>query len=161
MFKNVHIRASIFVLLSGTVLSCLVWFGAVPIAPENGIFPDNDDVIENHEKYTGDRVVVDGTIIATDPVTIRVRADSGTTIELQITEIDRDIVEDDVLSVYGTLQPDQQITAINTVVKPSDSYWRTRIFSAIAGLWVLWRGLRHWRPNVRDVLITRREESDA
>jgi hypothetical protein len=152
--------ALVAILLAGT-LSCLVWFGATPIVPEAGVFPENDEVILNYDANVGDRVLLSGPVASKDPLIIHAETETGDTMALRVTNADPQLSEGDVLSVYGVLQPGQQVEAINTVVKPAGNYWRTRILSAFAGLWVLWRGLHHWRPNVRAVIIERREDSDA
>ncbi len=77
--------------------------------------------------------------------------------DIQVTSVRRTLAEGDVLSVYGTLHPGQRIEAIETVRKPAGGYWRTRALSLLAGLWVLCRGLRHWRPDIRTMLIQRRD----
>jgi hypothetical protein len=150
----------LIVLLIGT-FACLVWFGSAPVAPKSGVYPGNDEVVLNYDANVGDRVIVSGPVVSKDPLIIRPETGTGKSIELRVTNAGPLPSESSVLSVYGVLQPDQQIEAINTVIKPAGNYWRTRIFSALAGLWVLRRGLRHWRPNVRAFIIEYREDSDA
>ncbi|WP_276272963.1 hypothetical protein [Haloarcula litorea] len=134
----------------------LVWFGSLPPAPEAGVYPENSDVVGDYDTYVGDEVGLWGPVVSSDPIRIRVTASSGASVVLTVEGVDREVARGDVLSVYGTLRPDQQVEAIETVRKPQDSYWRTRVISALAGLWVLWRGLRAWRPSLARAVIERR-----
>lgn len=134
----------------------LVWFGTLPPAPESGAYPENSDVIGDYGRYVGDRVKLWGRVINTDPIRIRVITSSSESIVLRIKGINREVARGDVLSVYGTLRPDQQIETIGTVRKPQDSYWRARVLSALAGLWVLWRGLRAWQPSLARAVVEQR-----
>jgi hypothetical protein len=156
-----HRRITVVLVLLSATVGCLIWFGATPVAPQAGVFADNDEVMTDYTTHLNSRVVVSGQVIDTDPLTIRAKSDIGDTIDLRVSNADSPPTEGDVLSVYGTLRQDQQIVAINTVVKPAGNYWRTRVLSALAGLWVLWRGLRHWKPDPRAVLIERQEHKEG
>jgi len=157
-----HHRVIILVILFAITFSCLVWFGATPVISEAGVFPGNDEVITDYESHLDSRVVMSGQIVETAPLTIRTETETGEEMSIRITGIETQFAEGNVLTVYGILQPKQEIVAISTVVKSAGSYWRARVLSAIAGLWVLWRGFRHWQPSIRAVLIKRRqEEPDA
>ncbi|WP_135303753.1 hypothetical protein [Haloarcula amylovorans] len=145
------------ILILGAVGCCLIWFGSLAPAPGLGVPADNEDVVPNPATFVGAPIAVDGPVIETTPLTIRLQSESGATLDLRVTGVNRPLSEGDVLSVYGTLESENQVSAINTVRKPAGNYWRTRVLSLLAGLWVLWRGLRYWRPNVQAVLIERRQ----
>lgn len=161
MYDERHRRLAVTFVLLAAMVGCLIWFGAMPVAPEIGVFAGNEGTITDYGAHLDSRVVISGPVVHTDPLTIRAETGSGDMLHLRVTGADSQVAEGDVLSVYGVLRPDQEIAAINTVIKPMGSYWRTRVLSAIACLWVLWRGMRHWRPNIHAVLIERREETDA
>jgi len=147
------------IFLLSTIGICLILFGGAPIDPSAGVFPGNAEIVENYDEHIDSRVVISGPVVTVAPLTIEVSAETGETVTLRVSGVERGPAVGDVLSVYGTLQPDRRIESVETVRKPAENYWRTRALSLFAGLWVLWRGRKHWRPNVRAVLIEQRDTS--
>ncbi|WP_254279315.1 hypothetical protein [Haloarcula marina] len=122
-----------------------------------GIPPGDDDVVSSYETYVGERVLLSGPVANTDPVRVRITAANGDSMTVGVDGLETAVAVGDVVSVYGILEPDGRVSALETVKKPANNYVRTRVLSALAGLWVLWRGIRHWRPVPSASRIDRRD----
>ncbi|WP_135366096.1 hypothetical protein [Halosimplex halophilum] len=138
-------RAVVLVVLVGCLGAAIVGFGSLGPHPDQGIPAGTGDVASGYDDYLGQQVHVYGTVVSTDPLQIRGESTLHGPVELTVDGYDGAAQEGDVLSVYGVLRPESTVEAIEVVRKPGGSYWRTRVLSAVAGLWVLMRLLRHWR----------------
>jgi len=151
-------RLLAFIALLVAVFGCLIWFGTLGPSPGAGSPPGNDDVVHAIEDYRGDRVLVNGPVVDVDPLTIRVVAQTGDALDFYVRDLDREIDDGDVLSVYGTLRSGTAIETIDAVHKRGGNYTRTRLLSLLAGLVVLVQGVRYWQPSVREFVIRRRSK---
>ena len=48
------------------------WFGSINPNPQEYRYPDEDDLAANYDAHVGGRAQVSGTVVATDPVQIRI-----------------------------------------------------------------------------------------
>ncbi|QLH81263.1 hypothetical protein [Halosimplex pelagicum] len=143
--KRVAYRAVALAVLIGCLGAAMIGFGSLDTHPDKGVPPGNDEVAAAYGDYLGQRVHVYGTVVSVDPLRIRGETVLNGPVELTVDGYEESAQKGDVLSVYGVLRPENTVEATEVVRKPGGSYWRTRLLSAIAGLWVLIRLLRHWR----------------
>jgi len=152
-------RLLALLLLAGMLCGLLLWAGTVGPDPTRNQFPDEDEFAVDYTAYVGERVEFGGTVVATDPVTVEVTADSGRSIELTLRSVDNTdrISAGDEITVYGTLEPDNTVTVIETTVRqPWESYYMYLV-SFLAGLWTLGRFLRHWTIDPQTLSVTPRK----
>lgn len=144
----------VFVLLAA-IGGCLVWYGTLGPAPTAGVPPGDEDVLSSATEFVGEEVLVSGTVVETDPLTVEISADghTGSVVIEQSTTMG---VTGDTLVVYGDLVAEDRIAARSVVHKSAGDYRRTLVVSAVAGLWVLLRSLRHWRLEPRKLRVVRR-----
>jgi len=134
------------IVLLGVLVAALfglaVWYGSTPLSFEGGRFPSTGSLAGNYDDLVGERVVVTGRVVATDPVVLH--ASSGQwTITLRIEGLDRHVEPGDRIQVFGVLEPDNTVRSINSVVAGARTYaWSV---SFVAGVWVLVRGIVHWQ----------------
>lgn len=138
-------RAIGLLLLIGCLGALVVDFGSLGPHPEQGIPPGTGEITSAYDDYLGQQVLVYGTVTSVDPLRIRGESLLHGPVELAITGYSGPVETGDTLSVHGVLRPEQTVEATEVVRKPGGTYWRTRVLSAVAGLWVLVRLLRHWR----------------
>jgi hypothetical protein len=142
------VRVLVIVLLLCAQGWSLVAFGASGYEGER--YPQTEDITRSPNDFVGDKVFVYGQVIATDPVVIS--ADHhGREHRLTITNLERDPTEDQYLGVHGTLVEPGTVEAIGSVVRGSTDHVYTYAVSALAGLWVLLRFVRDWRPSLREL----------
>ena len=160
-------------LLAGLVVALLglaVWYGSVPADPTMARFPNAGDLAGAYADHVGDRALVTGRVVETDPVVIHASTSLGT-LPLVVEAIDRPVERGDRIQVFGVVLADHGIRSLNAVEAGNRGYaWA---ISALAVLWVFARAIRHWRidlgslsvvPRTGNVPIspdTERDSSDA
>ncbi|GAA5433142.1 hypothetical protein [Haloarcula japonica] len=150
--------------LLAVLFALMVGLGTATPAPELGDYPAEDALAADYDRYVGESVQVTGTVTKTEPVEIAVGyeyADNGEyhsgTLTIMVQNVDKAVAEGESLQVYGTLGPDQTITAQSSVRVPAVNYTAMYIVSAIAGLWTLGRLVCGWRLNWQTWSLCRRE----
>lgn len=139
LWRSLVLAVFLIVLLIGGVLH-----GAAPPVPDQGVPPGTDELVTDYDQYIGERVVVDGEVTAIDPLVIETKSSYDETLVLRIDDAEGRIATGDYLVVYGLVQSDASIATIESVHKPSVTYWLTRVFSLLSGIWVVFRALTHW-----------------
>ena len=157
MVTTVRRRAVIILVLLVFLFGLAVWYGSLGPAPGLGDYPGEYQLATDYEQYLGERVTVGGPIVATDPVTIRTPTDTGAPLRLTVTDLSISVDEGEELRVYGVVEPDHTIRAINAVSVPQSGHWYAWSVSFLAGLWVLGRLVRYWRLDRRTWTLTPRE----
>jgi hypothetical protein len=137
-----------------------VWFGALGPAPEAGVYPENDAVIECPTVHVGSLVDVHGRVVATDPVAIQINSGADRRV-IEVRGVETTVARGDVLSVYGRLETPARIEARAVVVTEPHAYWRTRVLSLIAGLVVVALGRRYWTVDTANWALGRRGANTA
>ncbi|WP_436930059.1 hypothetical protein [Halosimplex halobium] len=138
-------------------MTLMLVFPVLGPAPTLGVPPGTTDIALDRDAYIGERVLVFGEVVSTTPLAIKAQANTGEFLYFTVTDIEITVETGDYLNVYGTLMTDRSVAAIDVVHKPSWPYLRTRILSAVAGLIVLGRSVSHWRIDIKNVRIERRQ----
>lgn len=157
MRSTLWIRLAVLIGLIGVLFGLTIWFGSISPAPDAGAYPGEAELATEGEHLLGERVVLGGQIIDTDPVTIRAQYDAGETIVIQVTDVEADVRVGDRLRVYGVVESTREIRALNAFTVP---WWGTPYavgISALAGLWVFVRTVRQWRFDADERALKRRE----
>jgi hypothetical protein len=105
------------------------------------------DLVDGYDTHVGERAEIAGTVVDTDPVRID-HEGVVLTVEGAHAVANQPIERGDHLVVYGTVEPDRTLTAIDVVVRPHWAFQYLYAVSLLGGLWVLWRFLRGWRLDV-------------
>lgn len=137
-------RAVLITVLILAQLGLLVWFGGLGPNAALGRYPDEEALAADYDAYLGERVSVDGPIVATDPVTIRAEHPDGS-LRLVVIDIEHAVAEGDFLQVYGVVEPERTVRAINSYTVSPTGRWYAWGISFLAGLWVLGRVIRDWQ----------------
>lgn len=141
-------------LIGHTVL--FPFYAQQPVNPKAGVYPDQDEFIENSDRYVGERVVTGGFVRQASPIVIEVETTQGThNITVSGTNLSPSL--GDKVRVYGTLTAPRTINSINAFVVPQGGLWYTWGISFLAGIWVLIRLIRHWRINLSRLSFSRRD----
>ncbi|ELY61101.1 hypothetical protein [Natronolimnohabitans innermongolicus] len=136
--------------LAGLLVGCVVLAGATPGGPLESDYPTEVEVTPDAESYVGDQVILGGFVVDTEPVVIATRA-SGYG---QFTLVDADdqlragtgpLEEGDRVTAFGTLADDSTLLVERTVTRESSETGYMLVVSALGGLWVVGRVVRHWR----------------
>lgn len=133
--------AILLVLLAGL----FVWAGMIEPNPTHNNYPGATDIHENPDQYINEKVRVGGTVTSIDPLTIKGEPVPGETVSFVIEDATTDVSAGAHLTIFGTLQQDNHVTAINTYHRQPWELYYMYIVSFLAGLWVLARLLNRWR----------------
>ncbi|WP_411967241.1 hypothetical protein [Haloferax sp. YSSS75] len=133
------------VVLLGCLLGLMIWFGSLGPASEVGAYPDEDQLGTEYDSWIGKEVSFTGTVISTEPLTIATEYGDRSQIQLRVTGTSIDAQEGDRLAVFGVVEPNHTIQALNAYTIPASNYLYMYVVSFLAGLWVLGRLVRTWR----------------
>ncbi|QOS12735.1 uncharacterized protein HfgLR_13035 [Haloferax gibbonsii] len=124
----------------------LIWFGSLAPNPAVGAYPGSDELGTNYDAYLDERVVVGGTVIETEPLTIAVEYGDGEIIELQLVDESTQLeaTQGDHVTLYGTVKPNQTVVVEHAYAVPGEQYLYMYLVSFCGGLWVLARLIRTW-----------------
>jgi len=149
-----------------TALFGLLILGGIdrPPAPELGAYPGADDIATQPDEYHNQRVSFGGDVVSTDPVIVEAVYETQhglATIRLRITDLEPTVTDGDRLQIFGVLLDAETVRATNVVVVPRTDLWYAWSISAIAGLWVLGRLLRHWTIDTNSGAVIPRNDPIA
>jgi len=143
---RVWVRVVIVLVLS-LILGGLFVHAAVT-EDQRSPYPDAEDLSAGYDSYVGQRVMVFGTVTETSEDRMEIRAESdGISITLQVTGTGATVEPGGVVQVYGTLEPNQQITAERIEVVNSSRWAEFYKYgaSAIGAFGFLLLFFRYWR----------------
>jgi hypothetical protein len=156
-------RVAAIGLLLAVLFGLMVWSGASPVDPMESEPPNEVEVTPDREAYVGDRVVLGGQVVDTDPVVIATQA-SGYG---RFTVVDADdhaqnaneLEAGDDVSAYGTLEDESTLVAERvTVQNPSETRYMVLV-SLLGGLWVAGRVVRDWQFDLDRLAFVPRERA--
>jgi predicted acyltransferase (DUF342 family) len=144
----------------------LVWGGTVTHEDAANDVPGNDAVGVAPDAYAGERVSLDGTVVATDPVVIEAEYGISEAFTVTVRGVEGPVAVGDHLSAFGTLETggtsetDATLVADRTIVRAPWELWYMYVVSFLGGLWVLWRTLRDWRFDTDRLAFVLRTEGE-
>lgn len=123
-------------------------------------YPDAEDLTSEYDRYVGERVLVFGTVtdVTDDGLTIESKAD-GVTVSLRVTDTRTAVEPGGVVQVYGTLEPDRQISAEQIEVVNDSRFAELYKYgaSALGALGFLVLFFRSWRIDRASWTVVRRD----
>lgn len=141
----------LLVVLSGT----LVAYGSLDPAPERNVYPDTRDLADDYDRYVGDRVVVSGEVVSTDPLVVAASDGRGGEVEYRIVRTSKRPAVGEDLRVFGVAREGGVVAARDGFVVDASGSVYAYGASALAGGWVLGRLLRRWRLDPEAGLVRR------
>lgn len=150
MDAAVYRRVVAIICLVGLLSALGVWYGGLSPAPEAGDYPDENDLGGTYSRYLGDRAMLSGRVTETTPVVLVTEYGAGETLRLTVTNLSLSAANGDRLRVYGVVEPNHTIRAVDAYTQPPRAYWYASTVSFLAGLWVLGRVVRYWRLDTSD-----------
>lgn len=150
--------------LLATLFGLMVWSGAVPANPLEREAPDEVEVTSNRGAYVGERVVLGGRIVDTDPVVLATRA-SGygrytlVDIDGQVRNTDDPLEVGDHVSAYGTLEDEETLVVEHAMIQRASEVRYMLAVSLLGGLWVAGRVLRQWRVDLARLAFVPRDRT--
>lgn len=139
------VKIGVIVLLFGIQFGLLVWYGSLEPAPQAGDYPGPDELSRDYNQYLGERVVVSGRVVATDPIMLNTTYGAGAIFQVTITGVSESVTRDEELRVVGIAREDRTIHATYAYTVTEKGRWYAYSVSLLAGLWVVGRLVRHWR----------------
>ncbi|TYL37245.1 hypothetical protein CV102_18200 [Natronococcus pandeyae] len=156
-------RLLALVLLVGALFGVFVWYGTVTYDPALNDYPGEDDVAPAPEAYVGERVSLDGEVLATDPVVVEVDAEGETWI-VTLEHTNEALVRGDDpavgerLSAHGTLTDSNTLDTDRAYTREPWEWTYMYAISAVGAVWVLGRVLTGWRVDRDQLTVVPREQ---
>lgn len=122
-------------------------------------YPDDDDVLEDPDRYDGERVLIIGQVESVERGADRLVMISDDTLEIEVVGIDVDVEPGGTVQVYGPLADGAtRQTAESVVVVNGDrtDRWYKNGMSALAGFLTAGLFLYYWRVHWQSLSFRRR-----
>jgi hypothetical protein len=148
-----RLRVALILLLVAVLVGQFVWFGADPPAGPQHLSAST--LHESYDSHVGQRVAVTAPVVATDPVVVGL--DDGPDARLTVRNVNGEVSVGDRLKLYGVVAPGHEMRALGAVAVPGWGLRYTYAVSLVAGLWVLFRIVRHWRFDPGTLALERRD----
>ncbi|WP_246999272.1 hypothetical protein [Halosolutus gelatinilyticus] len=159
-------RVFVGVVLVGLLFGSFVFAGATPGDPIEEEYPDERDVMRSPDAYVGERVILGGFVVETDPVVIATRA-SGygrftlVDAEARLLNADAPLERNDRVTAFGTLEDDSTLAVDRAMTRESGEERYMFAASLLGGLWVVGRFVRGWRFDRTTLAFAPRERRSA
>lgn len=156
-------RAVMIGIFMVVLLGLLFWYGTVTPDPSSNDYPEATDVWPDVNDHIGERIVLRGAVLDTDPVIIGVLYDGGsTTVVLEnvneaLLNQEDPLTEGDAVSAFGVLRDESTLETERATTRDRWEYWYMYVISFVGGLWVLGRFLRGWRFDRDQLAFVSRE----
>jgi hypothetical protein len=148
-------RALLVCLLLVVLFGTFVAYGSLGPAPDRNVYPDTRDLADDYDRYVGDRVVVSGEVVSTDPLVVAASDGRGGEVEYRIVRTSKRPAVGDDLRVFGVARDGGVIAARDGFVVDDGGSVYAYGASALAGGWVLGRLVRRWRLDPEAGLVRR------
>jgi hypothetical protein len=145
-------RALVIICCLTGILGLCVWYGTIPTNPEMGPYPSTERYLSNQDAYRGELVTAGGFVETTDPVVIRATFNDGTVL-VTLQNVETPVETGDKLRVFGRYQGGTTVRAKNVIHASQGGLVYTKSISFLAGMWILFRIVRHWRVDRDTVSI--------
>ena len=147
MLESPAIRLLTIALLVGGLFGLFVAHGTLEPAPDQHDYPGNAEVVADPDAYVGEQVLVSGPVVGTEPTVVALEGSEYVVADAPPAEAGQE------LWVFATVEADGTLTAHDGLAR--DQWESTYMYaiSIVAVLWVLARGLRHWRIDLRRLTI--------
>lgn len=133
-----------------------MWYGTLEPVPRAGVYPGNNDLVENFDRYHGDLVTAAGRVQSVDPVVIETTIGPRDTLRLTIVNLQIAVQKGDELRVFGIAREGSTIESHTAFTVPPPGLWYAYGTSVLGGLWVLCRLVEHWQFDNRHWNLKRR-----
>jgi hypothetical protein len=151
-----RLRLAAFVVLLVCLGGLLV--GAGTITPP---YPDEDRIGQHPDAYVGQSVMLGGTVVGTDPITIEADPETGESFQVTLQHVDESVAVGDEIVAFGTLEDDSTLTVERAVVRSPWEFTYMYLVSFIGGLWVLGRLATQWRIDGDRLVLLPGGDNDA
>lgn len=144
MIDSTRGRVLAVLCLLAVQVSLFPLYAQQPIDPAAHVYPEEPDVADDPTGYVGERVSLTGFVRETDPLVVRVETTDGA---MSVRVVDHSLTPEpgDKVRVFGTLTATDELSATDGFVVPPRGRWYAWGISFVAGLWVLFRLVTHWR----------------
>jgi hypothetical protein len=146
MLRSPSLRAVLIVAVLLAQFGLLLWGGVAldrTNSPENHLYPNEYALTLDYDAYVGERAEVRAEVVSTDPLVIE-RGFLYQDFRARVVGLDLDASPGDTVEVFGVVEEDATIRAIDGFVVPEGSNTYAYVVSGLAGLWVLGRIVRGW-----------------
>lgn len=156
MISSARGRLTIVLLLLVGQFTLFPLYAQQPVNPDAWVLPRSGDFLDAPDRYLGEKVVTEGVVVDTDPLTLDVEVEQQVyPINVTGSAITPNV--GDKVRVYGILAGPRTVRALNAFAVPRRGLWYTWSVSSLAGLWTLVRMLKHWRLDLHELAFRPRE----
>ncbi|WP_455449215.1 hypothetical protein [Natrinema thermotolerans] len=140
----------------------LTLLAGVTADPLESEYPTADDVTQNREAFVGERVVLSGRVVETDPV-VAARADDDGRFTLvdasdRLRNGDGPLERGDRVTAFGRLVDESTLAVERTTVGDAIGTAYMLVASLLGGLWTVGRFATDWRFDRERVAFVRRSD---
>jgi len=156
MIDSTHGRLLAVLCLLAVQVSLFPLYAQQPIDPAEHVYPEGPDVASDPAAYIGERVEITGIVQRTEPLVVRVETAEGS-MTVMVANHGLSPERGAKVRVFGTLTAAGELRATDGFVVPQRGRWYAWGISFLAGLWVLYRLVVHWRVKAATLGFVPRE----
>jgi hypothetical protein len=144
--RAVAVRVAVSAVLVATAVLLMTEFGEMGQTPRPALmhFPGGAELAADYQSLVGSKVELYGRVISTEPVVVRGEY-GGTDLSVRVVSVAGEPSVGQYLHVFGVVQQDGSIAAIDIVTYPESGIGFTYAVSGLAGVWSVARFLNRWQ----------------